>query len=145
MSIAPRTIERGGHIFAHYIPREYRPDGINFLTPDDYSIQAGLLSHPAGHTIQDHLHNPKAHFDVKSYQEFLYLESGSIQVKIYDLDWSLIDTLELRPGDILLQVYGGHGFDVTEKSCLIEVKQGPYSKDQKMRFTRLDVPDGITT
>ena len=56
------VIEKNGQIFAHVIRQGYRPDGVNFLTPDDYTLQLGLIGHPTGRHIRDHIHNPHLHY-----------------------------------------------------------------------------------
>jgi hypothetical protein len=46
-----------------------------------------------------------------------------------------VATRELRDGDIMLMVGGGHGFRMIDDTILIEVKQGPYTGiDEKERF-----------
>ena len=40
----------------------------------------------------------------------------------------------LNKGDIIILFQGGHGFEILEKTQIIEIKQGPYveSKDKKI-------------
>jgi hypothetical protein len=46
-----------------------------------------------------------------------------------------VATRELREGDILLLVDGGHGFRMLEDTVFVEIKQGPYTGlDEKERF-----------
>ncbi len=135
------VIEKNGQIFALVIRHGYRPDGVNFLTPDDYTLQLGLIGHPKGRHIRDHIHNPHIHYQVDTTQEFLYIEKGKISATIYDYGWNVIKTVTLEQGDILLQVSGGHGFDVLEPSYLIEIKQGPFPGDKLMKFYREDPHD----
>jgi len=46
----------------------------------------------------------------------------------------------LNKGDVILLVNGGHGFEMLEKTEMIEVKQGPYVGDKdKTRFENIDV------
>ena len=41
----------------------------------------------------------------------------------------------LNKGDVILLALGGHGFEMLEKSEIIEVKKGPYMGDEdKVRF-----------
>ena len=39
----------------------------------------------------------------------------------------LVATRELKTGDVMLMVGGGHGFRMLEDTVLLEVKQGPYT------------------
>ena len=42
---------------------------------------------------------------------------------------------QLREGDILLMVDGGHGFRMLEDTVFLEIKQGPYTGiEDKERF-----------
>lgn len=140
METGKEVIERNGQIFALIFRKSHRPDGVNFLTPDDYTLQVGMIGHPPGRTIRDHVHNPHIHYKVDTTQEFLYVEQGKIKATIYDYGWNVLREVVLEEGDILLQVSGGHGFEVLEKCYLIEVKQGPFPGDKLMKFYREDPP-----
>lgn len=135
------VIEKNGQIFAIVIRRHFRPDGVNFQTPDDYTLQLGLIGHPPGRHIRDHIHNPHIHYQVDTTQEFLYIEKGKIKATIYDYGWNVITEVILSQGDILLQISGGHGFDVLEPSYLIEIKQGPFPGDKLMKFYKEEPND----
>ena len=48
--------------------------------------------------------------------------------------WDAFDAV-LSPGDVILLISGGHGFEVLEDLNMVEVKQGPYTEDRdKKRF-----------
>jgi uncharacterized protein with PhoU and TrkA domain len=65
----------------------------------------------------------------------LIIRRGRCEVDIYNDDRQLIATRELREGDILLIVGGGHGFRILEDTVFLEIKQGPYTGiDEKVRF-----------
>ena len=138
MEEGKEVIEQNGQIFALVFRKSHRPDGVNFMTPDDYTLQLGMIGHPPGRHIRDHVHNPHIHYKVDTTQEFLYVEKGKIKAIIYDYGWNVIKEIILEAGDILLQVSGGHGFDVLEPSYLIEVKQGPFPGDKLMKFYKDD-------
>jgi hypothetical protein len=138
MEQGKEVIEKDGKIFALVFRKSHRPTSVNFMTPDDYTLQLGFIGHPAGRHIRDHVHNPGIHYKVDTTQEFLYVEKGKIKVTIYDYDWQVVAETELEAGDIILQVSGGHGFDVIESCYLIEVKQGPFPGDKLMKFYRED-------
>lgn len=102
------------------------------MTPPSYSLQVGRLLHQPGVKIKAHSH-PHHLFPVDYFQEFLYIESGKVQIRFYDLDQSFVGERILEGGDILLQVDGGHAFEILEESSIIEVKQGPYPGDDKAK------------
>ena len=67
--------------------------------------------------------------------EVLILRRGRCEIDIYNNERELVATRELRQGDIMLMVDGGHGFRMTEDTVFVEVKQGPYTGlDEKERF-----------
>ena len=54
---------------------------------------------------------------------------------VYNDQRELVATRELRQGDLMLMVGGGHGFRMQEDTVFLEVKQGPYTGlDEKERF-----------
>ena len=111
----------------------FNPEGIQFVTPDDYSQQLGFMRRPAGYKIQPHVHlqvDRKASFT----QEVLYVRKGRVRVDFYRDDESYVESCEISIGDVILLSSGGHGFEMIEESEMIEVKQGPYM-DDKRRFT----------
>jgi hypothetical protein len=56
-------------------------------------------------------------------------------VDFFDEQQNYLESRELRRGDVILLIKGGHGFEVLEELEMIEVKQGPYAGDQdKTRF-----------
>jgi hypothetical protein len=119
-------------VAAIIVRSSFNPDGIQFVTPDDYSQQLGYMRRPAGYRIQPHIHlqvERKASFT----QEVLYVRKGRVRVDFYREDESYVDSREITTGDVILLSTGGHGFEMLEESELIEVKQGPYL-DDKRRF-----------
>lgn len=121
-----------GYVAAIIVRNEFRPEGIQFVTPDDYSQQLGYMTRPSGYRIQPHIH---LHVDRKATltQEVLYVRRGRVRVDFYREDESYIDSCEIATGDVILLSRGGHGFEMLDDTEMIEVKQGPYL-DDKRRF-----------
>jgi hypothetical protein len=127
-------IVHAGEELALILRREYRADGIAFLTPNDYSQQLGYMNRPAGYVIPPHVHNPVAR-EVRFTKEVLFVKSGCVRVDFYTDARDYIESTVLRAGDVILLTTGGHGFTMLEPTEMIEVKQGPYVGDQdKTRF-----------
>jgi mannose-6-phosphate isomerase-like protein (cupin superfamily) len=128
------TIECDGVVLAIILRDGPTELGIHFCTPADYSQQLACMRHPAGHVIPPHVHNhiPRS---VHYTQEVLFLRRGRLRVDFYNNDRAFVESRELGPGDVLLLVAGGHGFEVIEEIEMIEVKQGPYAGEMdKTRF-----------
>ena len=109
-------------------------EATRFFTSDDSSFQAGFVVYPAGGRVQAHVHLPVVR-QVVGTSELLVVRSGRCIVDIYADDRRLVASREMRPGDAVLSVGGGHGFRMLEDTVLLEVKQGPYGGlAEKERF-----------
>lgn len=127
-------VEYNNKELALIIRREFKKDGIEFLTPSTYSQQLGYMNRPGGYVIPPHVHNPVAR-EVEFTKEVLFIKSGRVRVDFYAEDQSYIESLILNAGDVILLAYGGHGFEMLEPTEIIEVKQGPYAGEaDKTRF-----------
>jgi hypothetical protein len=124
----------GDQCLAYVIRASFLPERTTFLTPPDYKQQVGYIVYAAGAEIPRHVHRPLERHLVGT-SEVLVVRQGCCEADIYDNDRQLVATRELREGDILLMVSGGHGFRMLDDTVLLEVKQGPYTGiDEKERF-----------
>ena len=127
-------IRHNGEMLALIVRHEYSKPGISFFTPHDLSQQLAYMRHPAGKLIEAHFHNPMPR-TVAYTQETLFIKSGRLRVDFFDDQQQYLESRELKAGDVILLIKGGHGFEVLEELEMIEVKQGPYAGDQdKTRF-----------
>lgn len=116
------------------IRANYKSEGIEFFTPDDFSQQLAYMTRPKDYVIPPHVHNPVQR-DVHFTQEVLVIKSGKVRVDYYDDEKVYLESKVLNKGDVVLLAYGGHGFEMLEESEIIEVKQGPYAGEMdKVRF-----------
>ena len=105
-----------------------------FLTPPDFKQQVGFIVYPRGGEVSRHVHR-QLERRLTGTSEVLILRSGRCEIDVYNDARELIATRELREGDVMLMVGGGHGFRMLEDTVLLEVKQGPYTgHDEKERF-----------
>jgi mannose-6-phosphate isomerase-like protein (cupin superfamily) len=136
--VKPPMIERicapAGQELAVILRREFKREGIEFITANDYSQQLGYMHRPVGYVIAPHVHNPISR-EVRYTKEVLFVKSGRVRVDFYTEEQAYIESAVLRAGDVILLAYGGHGFTMLEPTEMIEVKQGPYVGDHdKTRF-----------
>jgi mannose-6-phosphate isomerase-like protein (cupin superfamily) len=111
-----------------------RPAKTTFVTPPEFKQQVGFIVYPAGGEIQRHDHRPLERHLLGT-SEVLVVQRGRCEIDIYNDNRELVATRELRPGDIMLMVGGGHGFRMLEETVFLEIKQGPYTgEDEKERF-----------
>jgi mannose-6-phosphate isomerase-like protein (cupin superfamily) len=123
-----------GEMLALIVRDEYSRPGVSFFTPGDLSQQLAYMQHPVGMVIEPHFHNPVPR-TVAYTQETLFIKRGRLRVDFFDEQQKYLESRQLKAGDVILLVKGGHGFEVLEEIEMIEVKQGPYTGDQdKTRF-----------
>ena len=119
------------------IRTNFKSDGIEFFTPDNFSQQLAYMNRPKSYVIPPHVHNLVAR-NVNFTQEVLFIKSGKVRVDYYDDKKKYLESKILNQGDVVLLASGGHGFEMIEDSEIIEVKQGPYSGEMdKVRFDPL--------
>src|ERR1035437_1197865 len=128
------TIQHAGRLLAIIVSHDYEKPGISFFTPNDLSQQLAYMRHPAGKVIEAHVHNPLKR-EVQYTQETLVIKRGKLRVDFFDDQQNYLESRLLQPGDVILLVQGGHGFEVLEELEMFEIKQGPYAGDKdKTRF-----------
>jgi hypothetical protein len=126
--------EHHGKLLAIIIRANFKRDGIEFFTPDDFSQQLAYMNRPQGYIIDPHVHNLVSR-EVSLTQEVLFIKSGSVRVDFYDDNKIYLESNTVNTGDVILLAAGGHGFEMLLPSEMIEVKQGPYCGDaDKVRF-----------
>lgn len=127
-------VTQGDQILAIIIRANFKKEGIEFVTPDDYSQQLAYMNRPEGYRIQPHVHNPVRR-ELNDTMEVLFIRSGRVQIDFYDQEKNHLEDREVATGDTVLLTSGGHGFTMLESTEMIEVKQGPYAgENDKTRF-----------
>jgi len=120
-------VKKNNKIYAIIIRNNYEKEGIEFFSPENFSMQLGYMKRPKGYVIQPHVHLSK-NIIINDFQEVLFLKKGKVKVDFYDDNKNTFESCMLQKGDIILLAMGGHGFHMLEESELFEVKQGPYSQ-----------------
>lgn len=131
-------VSKKNKLLAMIIRNDYKCEGVDFITPNEYSQQVAYMHHPAGKVIDAHVHN-LVHRNVVLTQEVLLIKRGKIRVDFYDEYEDYLESRDLNAGDVILLISGGHGFHVLEDVEMVEVKQGPYAGDNdKKRFEGIE-------
>lgn len=105
----------------HYIEE----NKIEFVSPEDFSLQLGYMNRPKGYKIIPHTHNP-VHRGTIGTQEVLFIKKGRVLIDFYSYDQTYLENRELSEGDVILLCGAGHGITVLEDAIIIEVKNGPF-------------------
>jgi mannose-6-phosphate isomerase-like protein (cupin superfamily) len=130
-------------ILAVIVRKEYAQSGVHFFTPGEFSQQLGFMQHPAGKSIQPHVHKAVQR-EVRYTQEVLFVRKGVLRVDFYSRTQEYIESKVLRAGDVILLASAGHGFEVLEDVEMFEVKQGPYAEhEDKVRFDAVATGDVV--
>jgi hypothetical protein len=128
------TIAVDGVVLAYLTRSQPYPGQTTYVTPDDCNLQVGQVVYGGGTQIPRHMHLPVERH-LTGTAEVLIVQRGRCEVDIFGPERQLVTTREMRVGDMLIAVAGGHGFRVLEDTVLLEVKQGPYPGGaEKERF-----------
>ncbi len=131
-------IEFKGELLALIIRGDYAPAKTEFLTPDTFKQQVGFVVYDKDKEIESHIHHEMSR-SLKGTSEVLVLKNGHVRVDFYSQEKKYIESRDLKTGDILVLVSGGHGFYFYEHSVFLEIKQGPYiGPQEKERFPSIN-------
>jgi hypothetical protein len=123
------TITYNNERLAIILRHPYEPVNQEFVSDSKDYLQLGAMNLEKGRILKPHIHKSRNEY-VPITQEALVLFKGKMRVDFYDNRQKVKDTI-INEGDIIMLLSGGHGFEVLEKTKLIEIKQGQYI-DQKM-------------
>lgn len=134
---APEMLESitwDGQPLCYIIHRERFPERTTFLTPPEFTLQVGYIVYEGGQEIPRHVHR-RIERTIDRTAEVLVVRIGRCELDVYNDDRERVATREVREGDVIIFIGGGHGFRMVEDTVLLEVKQGPYAgTDEKIRF-----------
>ena len=94
-------IEINKVLYAIIIRSNYKGDGIEFFTPEDFSQQLAYMRRPKGYRIQPHIHK-KINKQINFTQEVLFIKSGKLKVDFFDEKKKYLQSNILEKGDIIL-------------------------------------------
>jgi len=120
-------ITENGLVLARFIPAKAAwQGGLNFFSSDGDFIQAGVWGYDTGEKLAPHIHNLVAR-EVPYTQEVLFVKSGAVRANIFGVSGTAVDTVDLKAGDIIIMLSGGHGYEILEDGTqVLEIKNGPY-------------------
>jgi hypothetical protein len=128
------SITWAGQPLCYIVRRELDPQRTTFVTPSELTLQVGYIVYQAAREIPRHVHR-RVERAIDRTAEVLFVRTGRCELDVYNDDRERVATREVRQGDLIILVGGGHGFRVLEDTVLLEVKQGPYEgTDEKERF-----------
>ena len=100
--------------------------GITFFTPSESIQQFGYMKHRKSYIIKPHLHKKRL-TKIFYTTEVILLLKGMMRVDFYNQFKKYLFSKILKEKDIIMLVYGGHGFKILKDVEMLEIKQGPYN------------------
>lgn len=134
-----KYIKKDGEIY-HIVGRkiDFFPESkqtldkrVDLVDPENF-LQVAMLSLPKNKTFDPHVHFwVENNYQSRIAQESWVVITGRIKVTYYDKLGEILDTDELREGDISITLKGGHNYEALEHSFVYEFKSGPYEGRDK--------------
>ena len=94
-------------------------------------IQCSSLKMNQGTTFKPHKHIWKPGAQQVIAQESWIVITGAVKCYFYDLDNTLLRTINLYNGDASFTLQGGHNYEIIEDNTIVyEYKTGPYEGQQ---------------
>ena len=112
-------------------------NGIQFLTKNDQSLQLAYIDYKKDFEIKGHFHE-KWERKIQQTAEVLFIKKGKLRVDFYNEKSDYFFSKILNEKDTLITFCGGHGFKVLEEVQMLEVKQGPFFKDDRKFLNQID-------
>ena len=97
---------------------------VEFLTPNDFSLQLGIHKRKKNDIVEPHEHVTFEEVKNLEVQEVIFVKKGKISIGVYHKK-NLIKNVILNSNDLIL-LNSGHSVKFLEDTELIEIKQGPY-------------------
>ena len=126
-------ITMNNRMLAIVVRKAFDTPGLSFVTPDDFPFQLGVHISMAGANVKPHSHKPFAELKNLYPQEFFYVESGKIEIGLYN-GKEMHKKVILDKGDMIV-LNCPHDVRFIDDSKFVELKQGPYrGKDEEKEY-----------
>ncbi len=130
-------VEVNGELLAIVVRNSYNVMGINFLTPDDLTLQFGIHNRESGEQSKAHKHFVIPELSDIPILEVFHIVEGKAKVTFFDDNTKELSNVILNVGDSLINTgLRMHSVDYMEKTKMIEIKQGPYRGKEKDKMAQ---------
>tara|TARA_B100000575_G_C22750824_1_gene447939 strand:- start:63 stop:491 length:429 start_codon:yes stop_codon:yes gene_type:complete len=124
-------------LYAIIVRNKFTKKGANFLTKLSLSQQMAHMEYEKGHKIKSHYHKKWVR-KISTTLEVLFIKKGKLRIDFFTTKGKYFLSKVLSEKDTVLFIYGGHGFEVIKNVSMIEIKQGPFTKDTRKFFPSLN-------
>jgi len=119
------VIENDGTRFAEVIWANSTVEKSRFLSPDQSSMQFGLLAHERGFVEPPHVHK-LIERRIPNLAQMFVVQKGKVAVDFFTAQGQKFREVVLGIGDAILLLDGAHSIRVLEDMQCVSVKQGPF-------------------
>lgn len=123
-----KIFDKENNLLAILIDTRKNLDSKNFYTNNNLDIQVAAFNLNSKDVIKRHIHTPQNR-NIKTTSEVIYIQSGKIEVEIYDLKKQFVQKVLVEDEMLIILLQGAHAINILEDSKFIEVKQGPYNPE----------------
>ena len=128
------AIEEKGVLLAQILSNLSNKTTTEFATDPKHILQVGTIEVNENRNIPRHRHQQTKR-NITGTSEVLIVIKGEVVAKIFSQSTThLIATRTLLAGMVIVLHNGGHSFESTKDSILLEVKNGPYSESLDKEF-----------
>ncbi len=121
-----REIVHNGVILARLITADDSKPGLNFFCNDEDFLQVGTWCYGEETVLKAHAHNVVERA-INRTQEAVVVVKGAVRATIYGEDGEPLERVDIGPGEALILLAGGHGYEIREPDTVVyEIKNGPY-------------------
>lgn len=126
-----QEIKKDGILYAIAIEFKNLENGVKWYTSDEDTLQVCTRKYKGakGKALKNHWHE-KVSREVVQTQECMILIEGRMSARIYDMKQVLFKTIDMRPGDAMVFLCGGHGYSIHSDRCIaFELKAAKFVRD----------------
>jgi len=124
-------VKKNNKIIAIIIKSNFSKKGKFFFTDNKSSQQLGHFKLRKGEILKAHYHK-KWKRNIDKTMEVLFIKKGCLKVNFFNKKGVFFSSKILKPKDAIILMDEAHGFEVLKNVEMIEVKQGPFLKDDRI-------------
>ena len=125
MSDILRIEDESGQLLAYKVSAD-TPEGLEAYSEDGDYVQVLSWNYAAGRLLQNHIHREVPRTATLT-QEAVVVISGRVRTDIFDERRQLAAQVVVEPGECMVLLRGGHGYEILEdRTRIYEIKNGPF-------------------
>jgi quercetin dioxygenase-like cupin family protein len=125
--VTTQEIKKDGKLLALVVRSLDSDKSVDFLTPNEFSLQLGVQNRAKGSYVKAHEHPPFENITIPA-QEFFYVTSGKLTVDLFT-EGKSYKKITISAGEMVL-LNCGNSIHFDEDTRLFELKQGPYRQKE---------------